>query len=186
MAAPLAPLQTVARNIGGAFEEVGRQFHFYLEVLWAIPTQVLTRLRYFGVVLALIGEITIGWGALVIGGVMVFIAFSMAIFTGSDVGLDAYQGVEQLRAQAFTGLVSSWANTREIAPLVAGVALALHVGARFTAELGAMRVSGEIDALEAKKVPALVYLVATRVVASLLIIIPLYLVALFSSFFATE
>ena len=71
-------------------------------------------------------------------------------------------------------------------PLIAGVALAAQVGAGFTAELGAMRISDEIDALEVMSVPTVVYLVSTRVVAALLTIIPLYLIALFASFFATE
>ncbi|MBI2170177.1 MAG: ABC transporter permease [Actinobacteria bacterium] len=186
MTAPLAPVTATTRALGDAFEEVGRQLRFYLKVLWAIPTQLLTRLRYFNVVFALMSDITIGAGALVIGGGMVFVIFSMAFFTGTEVGLQGYKGLEQLGAQAFTGLVSSWANTREVTPLIAGVALAAQVGAGFTAELGAMRISDEIDALEVMSIPTLVYLVSTRVVAALLTIIPLYLIALFSSFFATE
>ena len=186
MTAPLAPVQTAVRGLGDAFEEVGRQLRFYLRVLWAIPTQLFTRLRYFNVVFALMSDITIGAGALVIGGGMIFVIFSMAFFTGTEVGLQGYKGLEQLGAQAFTGLVSSWANTREVTPLIAGVALAAQVGAGFTAELGAMRISDEIDALEVMSVPTLVYLASTRVVAALFTIIPLYLIALFSSFFATE
>jgi phospholipid/cholesterol/gamma-HCH transport system permease protein len=82
--------------------------------------------------------------------------------------------------------VGSFANTREVTPIIAGVAFAAQVGAGFTAELGAMRISDEIDALEVMSVPTLVYLVATRVVAALVCIIPLYLFSLFASFFATE
>ncbi|HLG00437.1 MAG TPA: ABC transporter permease [Acidimicrobiia bacterium] len=186
MAAPFAPVQSVARAVGNAFEEVGRQLRFYLRVLWAIPTQLFTRLRYFNVVFALMSDITIGAGALVVGGGMVFVIFSMAFFTGTEVGIQGFKGLEQLGAQAFTGLVSSWANTREVTPLIAGVALAAQVGAGFTAELGAMRISDEIDALEVMSVPTLPYLVSTRVLAALFTIIPLYLIALFSSFFATE
>lgn len=186
MAAPFAPVQSVARGFGNAFEEIGRQLRFYLRVLWAIPTQLFTRLRYFNVVFALMSDITIGAGALVVGGGMVFVIFSMAFFTGTEVGIQGFKGLEQLGAQAFTGLVSSWANTREVTPLIAGVALAAQVGAGFTAELGAMRISDEIDALEVMSVPTLPYLVSTRVVAALFTIIPLYLIALFSSFFATE
>src|SRR6266702_1873350 len=87
---------------------------------------------------------------------------------------------------AFTGLVSSWANTREITPLVAGVALAAQVGTSFTAELGAARISDEIDALEVMAVPSLVYMVGTRIWAAIITIIPLYLAGLFSSYIATE
>lgn len=186
MASPFAPVVGAAHRLGDAFEEVGRQLRFYLKVLWAIPTQLFTRLRYFSVVFALVSDITIGVGAFVIGGGMIVVIFSMAFFTGTEVGLQGFKGLEQLGAQAFTGLVSSWANTREVTPLIAGIALAAQVGAGFTAELGAMRISDEIDALEVMSVPTLVYLVATRVVAALITIVPLYLIALFASFFATE
>jgi phospholipid/cholesterol/gamma-HCH transport system permease protein len=102
------------------------------------------------------------------------------------VGLQGFKGLEQIGAEAFTGLIGSFANTREVTPLIAGVAFAAQVGAGFTAELGAMRISEEIDALEVMSVPSKAYLVATRVVAALLAIIPLYLISLFASFFATK
>jgi phospholipid/cholesterol/gamma-HCH transport system permease protein len=110
----------------------------------------------------------------------------MSFFTGTQVGLEGFQGLSQIGAQAFTGLVSSWANTREITPLVAGVALAAQVGTSFTAELGAARISEEIDALEVMAVPSLTYMVSTRIWAALITMIPLYLAALFSSYLATE
>ena len=106
-------------------------------------------------------------------------------FTGTEVGLQGFKGLEQIGAEAFTGVISSVANTREITPLIAGVALAAQVGAGFTAQLGAMRISDEIDALEVMGV-AFEYLVATRVWAALLTMIPLYLAALFASYLATE
>src|ERR1700738_80997 len=89
-------------------------------------------------------------------------------------------------ARALTGLIGSFANTREVTPLIAGVAFAAQVGAGFTAELGAMRISDEIDALEVMGVPSFVYLVSTRVIAAFLCIIPLYLFSLYASFFATQ
>jgi len=178
-------LRRVTRPIADSLEEIGRQLAFYVRILIAIPTQLLTRIRYMNVVFNLMSDITIGAGALIVGGGMVFVIFSMSFFTGTEVGLQGFKGLEQLGAQAFTGLVASWANTREVTPLIAGVALAAQVGAGFTAELGAMRISDEIDALEVMSVPTFVYLVCTRVVAALLAIIPLYLIALFASYGAT-
>src|SRR5205823_95055 len=110
---------------------------------------------------------------------------SMSFFTGTEVGLQGFKGLEQIGAQSFTGLIGALANTREITPIIAGIAFAAQVGAGFTAELGAMRISDEIDALEVMSVPTFVYLVCTRVVAALLAIIPLYLISLFASFGAT-
>ena len=82
--------------------------------------------------------------------------------------------------------MSAYFNTREIAPLVAGIALAATVGCGFTAQLGAMRISEEVDALEVMAVPSLPFLVTTRIIAGLIAIIPLYVVGLLSSYFASR
>jgi phospholipid/cholesterol/gamma-HCH transport system permease protein len=60
------------------------------------------------------------------------------------------------------------------------------VGAGFTAELGAMRINDEIDALEVMAMPTRRYLVASRVVAAMIAVTPLYLVSLFASYLATN
>jgi phospholipid/cholesterol/gamma-HCH transport system permease protein len=164
------------------FEEGLDQARFYGKAIRSLPAA----LKYRGVILGLISDITIGVGAVLFGAGMFFVIFSMAFFTGTQVGLEGFQGLQQVGAEAFVGLVSSWANTREITPLVAGVALAAQVGCGYTAELGAARISEEIDALEVMAVPSLVYMVSTRIWAALLTMIPLYLAALFSSYFATQ
>ena len=94
-----------------------------------------------------------GTGALaVIGGTVGVIAF-LSFFTGTEVGLQGYPALNQLGTAAFTGFISAYFNTREIAPLVAGLALSATVGCGFTAQLGAMRINEEIDALEVMGVP---------------------------------
>jgi len=186
MAAITRAGRTAGKYFTNMLEEVGRQLSFYGRALGDVATFSLFRRGYGKQLAAMISDITIGAGALIIGGGMVFVIFSMSFFTGTEVGLQGYKGLEQIGAQAFTGLIGSFANTREITPIIAGVAFAAQVGAGFTAELGAMRISDEIDALEVMSVPTLVYLVATRVVAALVCIIPLYLFSLFASFFATE
>ncbi|MBJ7530571.1 MAG: ABC transporter permease, partial [Nocardioides sp.] len=60
------------------------------------------------------------------------------------------------------------------------------VGCGFTAQLGAMRISEEVDALEVMAIPSLPFLVTTRIVAGLIAIVPLYVVGLFMSYFATR
>jgi len=170
------------RRAASPFEEGVDQAKFYVRCFRAMPPA----LRYRGLILNLISDITIGVGAILLGAGMFFVIFSMAFFTGTQVGLEGFQGLQQIGAEAFVGLISSFANTREITPLVAGVALAAQVGAGYTAELGAARISEEIDALEVMAVPSMVYLVATRIWAALLTMIPLYLAALFSSFLATQ
>ena len=180
------PITGIGRSAGDSLEDVGRQLSFYGRVLWEVITLNILRLKYKNVVFSLVSDITVGAGALIVGAGMVFVIFSMSFFTGANVGLQGYAGLEQIGAEAFTGLIGSFANTREVTPLIAGVAFAAQVGAGFTAELGAMRISEEIDALEVMSVRPMTYLVGTRVLAALIAIIPLYLIALFASFFATR
>jgi phospholipid/cholesterol/gamma-HCH transport system permease protein len=158
------------------------QLVFYWDAVKAVP-QALHYRKYIAM---LVSDMTIGVGALVVGAGTFFVIFSMAFFTGTQVGLEGFQGLRSIGAEAFTGLVSSWANTREITPLVAGVALAAQIGTSFTAELGAARISEEIDALEVMAVPSIPYMVSTRIIAGIITIVPLYLAALFSSYIATE
>lgn len=134
----------------------------------------------------LVSDITIGSGALIVGAGTVGVIFFMAFFTGTQVGLEGFKGLQLIGAEAFTGFISAFANTREITPLIAGVTLAAQVGAGFTAELGAMRVNEEIDALEVMAVRPVPYLVSTRIIAAVVAIIPLYLISLFASYFATD
>jgi phospholipid/cholesterol/gamma-HCH transport system permease protein len=85
-----------------------------------------------------------------------------------------------------TGFISAYGNTREIAPLIAAVAIAAQIGCKFTAQLGSQRISEEIDALEVMAVPSIPYLVTTRLIATFTALIPLYLVGLFGSYVATQ
>lgn len=179
---PSGRLVGTVGGAGRALDDVHDQILFYLRVLAAMPRA----LRYRREIFSLVADITVGAGALVIGGGMFFVIVSNTFFTGTEVGLEGYAGLAQIGAQAFVGVVSSLANTREITPIVAGIALAAQVGAGFTAQLGAMRVSEEVDALEVMGVDSLVYLVCTRVWAALVTIIPLYLAALFASYLATR
>ena len=178
----VSPVTGAAAGIWGAFGAVWDQVAFAGRLLVSMPRGLKYRKEIFGHV----SDIALGAGALIVGGGMFFVISTIAFFTGTEVGLEGFTGLQQIGAQTFTGVVSSLADTREITPLVAGVALAAQVGAGFTAQLGAMRISEEIDALEVMGVNSFVYLVTTRVWAALIAMVPLYLAALFSSFLATE
>ncbi|MGI8332960.1 ABC transporter permease [Actinomadura scrupuli] len=154
-------------------------------VIYHLFTDIL-RGKYLKTVLRQVSDIVAGVGAVVVGLGMVFVIFFMSFFTGTTVGLQAVPGLQRLGVQSLAGLIASYANVREITPIIAGVALIFQLGAAFTAEIGAMRISEEIDALEVMGINSLAYLVCTRVVATLMALIPLYLIALFASFFATR
>ncbi len=147
---------------------------------------ILFRFKYAKTVAQHVSDIVIGVGGTVVGGGMVFVTFTMSLFVGTEIGLQVYTGLEVIGAESFMGLVGSFMNVREITPIIAGIALAAQCGSAFTAELGAMRISEEIDALEVMGINSFAYLISTRVVAALIALVPLYLIALFASFFATR
>ena len=109
--------------------------------------------RYKKEILRILAEVTLGSGALAVIGGTVGVITAMCFFTGTEVGLQGYAALNQIGTAAFSGFVSAYFNTREIAPLVAGIALAATVGCGFTAQLGAMRISEEVDALEVMAMP---------------------------------
>lgn len=165
------------------FEELAEQLRFWGEALAAMPYS----LKWWrSVILPQISDVVVGAGGILVGGGMLFVIGSLAFFTGTQVGLEGVAGLEQIGAQAYVGLIASWANVREITPLIAGVALGAKVGAGYTAELGAQRISEEIDALEVIGIRPVPFLVSTRIWAALIPTIPLYLFSLFSAFLATR
>ncbi|MEU5877746.1 ABC transporter permease [Spirillospora sp. NPDC047279] len=159
---------------------------FLGRVLYHLFFDIILRRKYGKTLLKQVSDITVGVGALVIGGGMIFVIATMSLATGAMVGLQGYPGLERIGAEAFTGLVASYSNVREVTPIIAGVALVAQVGTGFTAEIGAMRISEEIDALEVMGINSLAYLVCTRVAAGVIALVPLYLVSLFMAFWATR
>ncbi|MBU1801431.1 ABC transporter permease [Nocardioides sp.] len=179
----MANLKSVYETPLKSLDGLGGQLSFYIGVLRAIPRSIT---RYPKEIARILAEVTLGSGSLAVIGGTVGVILGLTFFTGAQVGLSGYAALNQLGTAAFSGFVSAYFNTREIAPLVAGIALAATVGCGFTAQLGAMRISEEIDALEVMAIPSMPFLVATRVVGGLIAIIPLYVVGLLSSYFASR
>lgn len=173
---------TIVRSMN-ALERLGDQLKFYLRALAWTPFAIR---RYYKEVVRLLGEVSFGTGALAVIGGTIGVMVGMTVFTGTVVGLQGYSALDQIGTSAFTGFVSSYVNTREIAPLVAALALSATVGSGFTAQLGAMRISEEIDALESMGIRSVPYLVATRIVAGFVAIIPLYVIGLLMSYLASR
>ncbi|WP_116042001.1 MlaE family ABC transporter permease [Amycolatopsis palatopharyngis] len=175
-------LEIIARP-GAGLEGFGAQLSFYVRALAWTPR---TLRRYGREYLRLLTEVSFGTGALAVIGGTLGVMIGMTLFTGLIVGLQGYSALNQLGTAALTGFISAYFNTREVAPLSAGLALSATVGCGFTAQLGAMRISEEIDALEVMGVPSMPYLVTTRVLAGVTAVIPLYAVGLLSSYLASR
>ena len=95
---------------------LGDQLLFYARALAWTPRAIR---RYFKEVLRLLAEVSFGSGALALIGGSVGVMVALTLFTGTVVGLQGYAALNQIGAAAFTGFVSAYFNTREIAPLVA-------------------------------------------------------------------
>lgn len=169
------PLKVVA--------DLGYQMRFHRRV-YAMTWRTLR--HHPREVLRLIAEVVFGSGGLaLIGGTVVVVAFMTAAI-GVEIGLQGYSSLSNVGIEVLSGFMSSYANTREGAPILAGIALTATVGAGFTAQLGAMRTSEEIDALEVMAINSVTFLVSSRVIAGLLAVIPLYAVGLLGSYWATK
>ncbi|MEU6131249.1 ABC transporter permease [Saccharopolyspora sp. NPDC047091] len=168
---------------GDALAGLGWQLAFYLRAVALAP---LTLRKYPRETGRLLTEVMFGSGALAVIGGTLGVMIGMTVCTGAIVGLQGYSSLDQLGTSALTGFIAAYFDTREVAPLSAGLALSATVGCGFTAQLGAMRISDEIDALEVMGVRTVPYLVTSRVLAGLAAVIPLYVVGLLGSYFASR
>jgi phospholipid/cholesterol/gamma-HCH transport system permease protein len=133
-------------------------------------------LVYSGRVLRFYGESLRQAGILILGSAMIIWAFVFIL--GLQCGL---QGAYFFRAQgapAYAGLFSAWCDLREALPYAFGYILSAKVGTGIVAELGAMRISDEIDALEVMGIPPVTFLCATRLLGAWIALPFMYLVGI--------
>ncbi len=142
-----------------AVDTFGEQALFYAESIRYMPNAVR---RYRKETIRLIAEMTMGTGALVIIGGTVGVAAFLTLASGGVIAVQGYESLGNIGIEALTGFLSAYLNVRIVAPIIAGIALAATIGAGTTAQLGAMRIAEEIDAVEAMAVHSVSYLVSTR------------------------
>jgi phospholipid/cholesterol/gamma-HCH transport system permease protein len=165
------------------FDGIGDHVNFYVKAVVGAPHAAL---HYRRETIRLIAEISMGSGTLaLIGGTVVIVGF-LTLAAGGTLAVQGYSSLGNIGIEALTGFLSSFINVRISAPVIAGIGLAATFGAGATAQLGAMRINEEIDALEALGIPAIAYLVGTRIVAGMLAITPLYAIAVILSFIASR
>ena len=183
---PSAPFMRVRRMVGGvtgAWNRIGTQTAFYVRTL---KSTVDALIFYRVEIVRLIAQMSLGTGALaLVGGTVVVIGF-LTLSAGALIAVQGYNQLSGLGVEALTGFISAYVNVRLIAPVVSGIALAATIGAGATAQIGAMRISEEIDALEVMGIRSVSYLASTRVVTGVIVVIPLYCVAVLMSFGAAR
>ena len=133
-------------------------------------------LKYFGETLRQAGILIVG-STLVIWG-LVFIS-------GLECGIEGAYFNRSVGSPAYAGVFAAWCDLRELVPLVFGYMMAAKVGTGIVAELGSMRISDEIDALEVMGISGMTFLCATRLLGAWMVLPFMYLAAIGAGFFAS-
>lgn len=172
----------LARPFVGAYRvaaaptmRLGHMLVFFVRGVLAVPTVLR---QYRTEFLRLLSNIAWGNGSIVVGGGTAGVAVVLGFTAGALVAVEGYNFLNLLGLGPATGIISSLVNTRELAPIMASLAFAMQAGCRFTAQLGAMRIAEEIDALESLAIRPIPFLVTTRLMASVIAVIPLYIACL--------
>ncbi|HJT95233.1 MAG TPA: ABC transporter permease [Mycobacterium sp.] len=170
-------------SLSQGWRELGEQFRFFGRTLSGVGAAVT---RFRTELLRQVAAMSLGSGALaVIGGTVAVVAF-LTMSTGATVAVQGYNQLSQVGVNALVGFASAYLNTRIVTPCTAAIALAATIGAGATAQLGAMKINEEIDALEVMGIRSIAYLAATRVAAGVIVVVPLYNVALLLAYTATR
>ncbi|MCV7079424.1 MlaE family ABC transporter permease [Mycobacterium szulgai] len=179
----IANVNRYAGSVTRGLDETGQLAWFMLTSIGQIPHA----LHYYRKeTLRLVAQIGMGTGAMaVVGGTAAIVGF-VTLSGSSLVAIQGFASLGNIGVEAFTGFFSALINVRIAGPVVTGISLAATVGAGATAELGAMRISEEIDALEVMGIKSVSYLTSTRIIAGLVVIIPLYALAMIMSFLSPQ
>jgi phospholipid/cholesterol/gamma-HCH transport system permease protein len=186
MSVPSQRMPRVARAVRtGAAEwnRIGEQTAFYMRAIGGIKDALV---YYRTETVRVIAQMSMGVGALaLIGGTVAIVGF-LLLNNGFLIAVLGYSQTANFGIEALVGFVSAYINPRLAAPLITSVALAATIGAGATAQIGAMRINEEIDALEVIGVRSIPYLVSTRLLGGLVIAVPLCCVGLAIGFASTK
>jgi phospholipid/cholesterol/gamma-HCH transport system permease protein len=136
-----------------------------------------------GRVFKFFGEVLRQAGVLIVGSTVVI--WGLCFIIGLQCGIE---GAYLTRAQgvpAYAGVFSAWCDLRELVPYAFGYMMAAKVGTGLVAEIGAMRISDEIDALEVMGISSITFLCATRLLAAMIVLPFMYLGGVGAGFFAS-
>ena len=168
---------------GRALDDIGQMTWFGAQAVAHIPHALR---NYRKETLRLIAQIGMGTGAMaVVGGTVAIVGF-VTLSGSSLVAIQGFASLGNIGVEAFTGFFAALINVRIAAPVLTGISMAATVGAGATAELWAMRISEEIDALEVMGIKSISFLATTRIMAGLVVIIPLYSLAMIASFLSPQ
>jgi len=134
-------------------------------------------------VLKFFGEALRQAGILIVSSTLVI--WGLVFIIGLQCGIEGAYFTYGEGTPAYSGIFAAWCDLRELVPLVFGYMMAAKVGTGIVAELGSMRISDEIDALEVMGVPPVTFLAATRLLAAWIALPFVYLVGVGVGYFAS-
>jgi phospholipid/cholesterol/gamma-HCH transport system permease protein len=134
-------------------------------------------------VLKFFGETLRQAGILVLGSTLVI--WGLVFIIGAECGLEGAYFTNSNGTPAYSGVFAAWCDLRELVPYAFGYMLAAKVGTGLVAELGSMRISDEIDALEVMGISGITFLCATRLLAAWIVLPFMYLCSIGAGFFAS-
>jgi phospholipid/cholesterol/gamma-HCH transport system permease protein len=134
-------------------------------------------------VLRFFGEALRQAGILILGSTIVI--WGLVFLIGLQCGIEGAYFTRAQGAPAYAGVFSAWCDLRELVPYAFGYMMSAKVGTGIVAELGSMRISDEIDALEVMGIDSVVFLCATRLLAAWIVLPFMYLAAIGAGFFAS-
>jgi len=136
-----------------------------------------------GRVLKFIGEAIRQAGILITGSAV--IVLGLVFILGLQCGIEGAYAAKSVGATSSTGAISALCDLREVIPYAFGYMMAAKVGTGFVAEIGSMRISDEIDALEVMGLDSILYLGSTRLLGTWLVLPFLYMGAVAVGFVAS-
>ena len=122
-------------------------------------------------------------GILILGSALVI--WGLAFILGLQCGIEGAYFSRSTGAPAYSGVFSAWCDLREVMPYAFGYMMSAKVGTGLVAEIGAMRISDEIDALEVMGIDSMLFLCATRLLATWMVLPFLYVAAVGAGFLAS-
>src|SRR3712207_3930739 len=143
-----------------------------------IVGQVLT-LR----VLKFFGEALRQAGILILSSTLVI--WGLVFIIGLQCGIEGAYFNRAVGAPAYAGVFAAWCDLRELVPYAFGYMMSAKVGTGIVGELGSMRISDEIDALEVMGIDSVRFLCATRLLAAWLVLPFMYSASVGDGFFAS-
>lgn len=169
----------VARRVQRPLRELGQWVFFVAQTLWYLP---LVLRKYRRQAMQQINNLAWGRGSLIVDGGTISVLIVLGLAVGASIAIESFAVLNLIGFGALSGIIGGVGTVREIAPLVAGIAYTAQAGCRMTAEIGAMRISEEIDAVEALGLRPIPFVVGTRLIGGMAVVIPGYLLTLVTSF----